>query len=116
MVILGNVLMASNLKLGEVECQGITGLTPADVEQAKAEGKRWKLIGKVTRDGKKIRASVGPEKVDFTDPLASVGGATNALTFVTDLMGEVTIVGAGAGKVETGFSLLVDLLAIHLMS
>ena len=70
----------------------------------------------MTRDRAGVRASVRPEKVALTDPLASVGGATNALTFVTDLMGEVTIVGAGAGRIETGFSLLVDLLAIHTMT
>ena len=37
----------------------------------------------------------------------------NAITFDTELMGEVTLVGAGAGRVETGYSVLVDLLEIH---
>ena len=40
-------------------------------------------------------------------------GATNALTFSTDLLGDVTIVGPGAGRIETGFSILTDLLKIH---
>ena len=67
----------------------------------------------MVRDGGVVRASVKPEKLDISDPLASVGGATNALTFRTDLMGNVTIIGAGAGKIETGYSILVDLLTIH---
>lgn len=115
-VILAKSVMGTDISVKDVDRTGITGIKLEDIEAAKKEGKRWKLIGKVTRDGKNIRASVKPEKVDLTDPLASVGGATNALTFVTDLMGEVTIVGAGAGRIETGFSLLVDLLAIHTMS
>ncbi len=115
-VILAKSVMGADIGVKDVDRTGITGIKLADIEEAKKEGKRWKLIGKVTKDGGGVRASVKPEKVALTDPLASVGGATNALTFATDLMGDVTIVGAGAGKIETGFSLLIDLLAIHRMS
>ena len=45
--------------------------------------------------------------------LAGVMGATNALIFSTDLLGDVTIVGAGAGRAETGFSILSDILSIN---
>jgi len=55
---------------------------------------------------------VSPEMVPLTDPLASVAGATNAITFDTDLLGKVTVVGPGAGRRETGYSLLCDLLEI----
>jgi homoserine dehydrogenase len=51
--------------------------------------------------------------VDLTHPLAGVSGAVNAVTFTTDLMGDVTINGAGAGRIETGFSILIDILDIH---
>lgn len=115
-VILSKSVMGADIGVGDVDRTGITGITLDDVKKAKADGKRWKLIGRVVKEGVGVKASVGPEMVDLTDPLASVGGATNALTFVTDLLGEVTIVGAGAGKIETGFSLLVDLLQIHRMT
>ncbi len=113
-VILSNVLMGGNLRVEDVERKGITHITLEDVQQAKAEGMRWKLIGSVERlaDGS-IRAKVSPEKIPLTHPLASVMGATNALTFKTDLLGEVTIVGPGAGRVETGFALLTDLLELN---
>jgi homoserine dehydrogenase len=45
--------------------------------------------------------------------LAAVSGATNAITYSTDLLGDVTLVGPGAGRVETGYALLGDILAIH---
>jgi len=51
--------------------------------------------------------------IDLSHPLAGVMGATNALTFTTDLLGDVTIVGPGAGRIETGFSILTDILSIH---
>ncbi|MBN1164837.1 MAG: homoserine dehydrogenase [Candidatus Krumholzibacteriota bacterium] len=112
-VILAQSLMGAKLGEEDVDRTGITGISLEDVKAAGREGKRWKLIGQVTRDGAGVRASVKPQKVDLTDPLAAVGGATNALTFVTDLLGEVTIVGPGAGKIETGFSLLIDILTIN---
>jgi homoserine dehydrogenase len=38
---------------------------------------------------------------------------TNALTITTDLLGDVTLIGPGAGGVATGFALLSDVLALH---
>ncbi|HER43231.1 MAG TPA: homoserine dehydrogenase [Candidatus Eisenbacteria bacterium] len=114
-MILSKSVMGADIGVEDVDRTGITGITLDDVTKAKAGGKRWKLIGRVVRDGAGVKASVKPEMVDLTDPLAAVGGATNALTFSTDLLGDVTIVGPGAGKKETGFSLLSDLLQIHRM-
>lgn len=111
--ILANIVMGAGISIDDVPCQGITKITPADIEKAKKEGKRWKLIGSVEMKDGKVDASVKPEMVDLAHPLAGVMGATNALTFSTDLLGDVTIVGPGAGKIETGFSILTDLLAIH---
>ncbi len=112
-VILANAVMGADLKVPDVERTGITRITPEDVEQAAAEGKRWKLIGEVRREGAGVLGKVSPEKVNLTDPLASVGGATNAITFSTDLVQDVTVVGPGAGRIETGFALFADLIEIH---
>lgn len=111
--ILANIVMGAGIKINDVPCKGITGITPKDIETAKKQGKRWKLIGSVERKKDKIVASVNPEMIDLTHPLAGVMGATNALTFTTDMLGDVTIVGPGAGKIETGFAILTDLLKIN---
>ena len=112
-IILAKAVMGANISVDDVDRTGITKITLDDVNAAKVEGKRWKLIGHLTREGGAVRASVKPEKLDVADPLAGVGGATNALTFSTNLIRNVTIIGPGAGKIETGYSILVDLLAIH---
>ena len=113
-VILSNVVLGKNLGWKDVERKGITEITIDDVKKAKAEGKRWKLIGsaEVQPDGS-VKAKVWPEKLPLSDPLAGVCEAINALTFNTDELGPVTIVGPGAGRRETGFSLLIDLLNIN---
>jgi homoserine dehydrogenase len=112
-VILASTLMDTEFRIKEVPRKGITQLKPADIEQTKKEGKRWKLLVECREKDGKVALKVEPVKVDLTDPLASVGGATNALTFDTDVLGPVTIIGAGAGRKETGFSILIDLLWIH---
>jgi homoserine dehydrogenase len=111
--ILANVVMNTTLKIDDVSCKGITKITLQDIEKAKQEGCRWKLIGSVKKEGNKIIASVAPEMLPLTHPLAGVMGAANAMTFTTDLMGEVSIVGPGAGRKQTGYSILTDLLHLH---
>jgi len=111
--ILANVVMGENLTPDQVPCKGITQISLDDIEIAKKENKRWKLIGEIKKDENGTTASVSPMKVDLSHPLAGVNGAVNAITFTTDLMGDITIVGAGAGKIETGFSILTDILEIH---
>lgn len=111
--ILANIVMGAGIKIGDVACKGITGIKPKDIETAKKQNKRWKLIGSVEKKAGKIIASVNLEMIDLGHPLAGVMGAKNALTFTTDLLGDVTIVGPGAGKIETGFAILTDLLEIH---
>ena len=111
--ILANVLMGENLKPDDIPCKGITEITLDDINKAKSEGKRWKLIGEIKREGGKVSASVAPMMIDLSHPLAGVMGAVNAVTFSTDLMQDVTVNGPGAGKIETGFSILIDILEIH---
>jgi len=112
-IILSNVVMGGNLKIEETDREGITKITSAEVKKAKATGARWKLIGETSLKNGRIEAKVAPVKLPLTDPLANVMGATNAITFETDLLGPVTVIGAGAGKNETGYSILTDLLEIN---
>ncbi|MCU0304457.1 MAG: homoserine dehydrogenase [Thermoanaerobaculales bacterium] len=110
--ILANTVLGAALRPSDSPCRGITEITPEQIAAAAADGKRYKLIGRVWRDGRAVRASVGPQLVEAGHPLAGVGGATNAMTITTDTLGEVTIVGPGAGRRETGFALLNDLIHI----
>jgi len=111
-VILANVVMGVPLRQDEVACQGISHMTAADISRAAAEGKRWKLLARVRKEGQDVAARVAPEMIPLTDPLAGVAGATNAITYECDLLGPVTLVGAGAGRLETGFALLSDVITI----
>ena len=113
-VILANELLGAQLTVSDVSCRGISGLTAADLEQARAEGARWKLIGSAQRlaDGS-LQASVEPRLLPLAHPLAGISGAINAVSFNTELLGAVTVSGPGAGRIETAFALLSDIIHIH---
>jgi homoserine dehydrogenase len=113
LVILANVLMGASIGVEDVEREGITHLTKEDVSEADNAGEVWKLIAclEQTEDGG-IRARVRPERIPRAHPLASVRGATNAVTYTTELLGDVTLIGPGAGRLATGYAILCDLLAI----
>ncbi len=112
-VIMANLLMEAGIRMGDVDRVGITQLTTDDIAKAKAAGERWKLIGKVEKTDSGIKASVKPQRLPLSHPLAGVSGATNAITFTTQLLGDVTIIGPGAGRLATGYALVEDLMAIH---
>lgn len=108
-LIMMGAFFGKDATLSDLDVTGITGISAQDITDATNAGERYKLIAEATAEG----GSVMPVRLPLSDPLAQVSGATNALTFSTELMGDVTIMGAGAGKNETGFALLSDLLALH---
>ena len=95
--------------LQELDVTGITAITSEDIQSAKTARERYKLIASASLDGGKVQ----PARLPLSDPLAQVEGVTNAISFQTDIMGTITLIGAGAGQASTAFALLSDLLALH---
>ncbi|WP_427016030.1 homoserine dehydrogenase [Pseudarthrobacter sp. P1] len=113
-VILANELLGAKLTRADVPREGISALTAADIAHAAANGQRWKLIGSAKRrDDGSIYARVAPVALPNDHPLAGISGPTNAVAFETDLLGQVTVSGPGAGRTETAYALLSDIIAIH---
>jgi homoserine dehydrogenase len=111
--ILSRLVLGVSVPFASVERKGITGLTKADIAAAHAEGKHWKLVGTVEKDGNAVRACVQPECLPDAHPLARVSGATNALVYNTNYLGDITLVGPGAGRLQTGFAIIQDLFCIY---
>lgn len=111
--ILANELLGADLRPESVVTTGIQDITSHDLVRALGEGKRWKLIGQATRreDGT-VTASVSPVALPSEHPLAGISGATNAVAFDTDLLGAVTVSGPGAGRMETAYALVSDIIAV----
>ena len=115
--ILANQVMGESVKLEDISREGISLLTESQVREALEKGQRWKLIGEVKKvNNTDVVASVKPQLLSMDDPLAGINGATNAVSFVTDLLGEVMVSGPGAGKIETAYALLADIIDISTQS
>lgn len=110
-LILAALVFNQPLKPEQVARQGITGVSRDDIQRAASEGKRIKLIASIEREGEGIRASVAPQALSLDDPLARVDGVTNALSIQADTLAEVTVIGPGAGGIQTAQGLLADVLA-----
>ncbi|MGB9853262.1 MAG: homoserine dehydrogenase [Candidatus Bathyarchaeales archaeon] len=105
-VILANWAMGKKVTLKDVQVKGIKDVTIKDIEEAAKNNCLVKLVGSV--NGK---LEVKPENVPKESPLA-VSGTLNAVTFTSEFAGEQTIIGRGAGGVETASAILRDLLDI----
>lgn len=109
LTILSNWVMGTKFHVTDVSARGIEGIGRADLERARSEGRVIKLIARC--DGE--TANVAPELLPQTDPL-NVPGPLNAVTYTTENVGSITLVGKGAGGRETAGALLRDLIDIHL--
>ncbi|MGB9959286.1 MAG: homoserine dehydrogenase [Candidatus Bathyarchaeales archaeon] len=105
-VILANWAMGKKVTLKDVQIKGIRNVTIKDIEEAAKNNCLVKLVG--SANGK---LEVKPENVPKESPLA-VSGTLNAVTFTSEFAGEQTIIGRGAGGVETASAILRDLLDI----
>ncbi len=115
-LILAALACGHTLKPEQVLRQGITTISKKQVHTAMNEGKRIKLVASLEAisdiGDAPLEARVEPIALPLSDPLARVDGVMNAITFQTDTLSEVTIIGPGAGRLQTGQGLLSDLLAI----
>jgi homoserine dehydrogenase len=112
---LATVLMKTPLKPQQVDRKGIRGITPEMVKQAKAGGKRWKLVASAERDGDSIRARVAPELVESSSPLFGMMGSSTGLTFRTDVLPDYSVSvserhGMKGGPDETAYGLFADFI------
>ena len=113
-LILAAVVFGKSLTPEQVARQGITTITRENMQAAMQNDKRIKLIASLHLDTEsgKLEARVEPVELPLSDPLARIDGVTNAITVQSDTLAEVTVIGPGAGRLQTGQGLLADLIAI----
>jgi homoserine dehydrogenase len=107
------VLMDTPFTPQQVNPTGIRGITPEMIAQAKAEGKRYKLVCSAEKVGDTVNASVAPQLVDSSSPLYGMMGSSTGLTLRTDVILDYSITlsekpGMQGGPVETAYGLFAD--------
>ncbi len=107
LVILANWVMGMKVTLPDINCTGIRKVTLDDIKKAAKNNSAIKLIASCNKE-----LVVGPREVSNDDPLC-VNGTLNAIAFTSEHSGTQTIIGKGAGGMETASSILRDLLDIR---
>ena len=107
-VILANWILNKKITLKDVDRTGIREVSLRALDDASKKGNTIKLVGSIDDDG----STVKPTEIPINNPLC-VSGVLNAVTFFTEYAGEQTLVGRGAGGMETASAVLRDLLDIR---
>ena len=91
--------------------EGITKITPADIECARALGYKIKLLGRAMRTGpNSVTAFVAPHLISRSAPLANVDGVMNGISVRGDAVGEAMFFGPGAGSLPTASAVAADII------
>lgn len=107
LVILANWVMGMKVTMPDIKCKGIRDVTKEEIKNATKNNSNVKLIASCNKE-----LIVEPKEIQKEDPLC-VNGTLNAIAFTSEHSGTQTIIGKGAGGMETASSILRDLLDIR---
>ena len=102
----------ATFSLSDVAVSGIEHVTPEAIAEAKAAGRKLRLVGGAEVDAASGRVSgyVRVESLAPGDPLFGLQGADAAVQLFTDRLAPVTIVQSGSVVEDTAFGQYADML------
>lgn len=112
LAILSEVFFGERVPPMDIPTTGITALSAEDIAAASAQNSAWKLVGSIELTDERANYVVKPTLLPLSDPLANTVGSMNTIQFETELLGQVTVTGAGSGRIETAAGLIQDLIYI----
>lgn len=118
LAILTSLAYGMEINFSDIYIEGISKITPMDIEFAGQFGYRIKLLA-ITKDtGGAIEARVHPTMIPFSNPLSGVNGVLNAIVISGDAIGDMMLYGYGAGMMPTASAVVGDVidLARNLLS
>ena len=89
---------------------GITGVTLQDIAHAREQEKTIKLIGAAHIEDGKVKLEVAPRSLERNHPLSSVNGPEKAITYTTDTMGRITVMGGKSSPLGAAAAVLKDMI------
>ncbi len=110
--ILASIAFSTRVTLGDVYVEGITGITPQDIEYAGEFGYVIKLLAIAGETDKGVDVRVHPAFIAKTHPLASVNDVFNAIFVKGDAVGETMFYGRGAGEMPTASAVVADIIDV----
>ena len=112
LAILTSLAFGTRIDFGSIYVEGIENITPEDLRAADELGYRIKLLGVAMATESGIEQRVHPTMVAKTSPIAEVHGVTNAIAIDGDHVGEILLLGPGAGGKATASAVVADICEI----
>jgi homoserine dehydrogenase len=109
LAILASLAFGTRVDPDAIHVEGISSITPADLDAAEELGYRIKLLGVAVATDKGIEQRVHPTMVPRDSAIAQVMGVTNAVTIDADAVHAITLVGPGAGGMATASAVVSDI-------
>jgi homoserine dehydrogenase len=109
LAIMGSLAFGIRVNPDAVYVEGISSITPEDLDAADKLGYRVKLLGVAVRSAQGIEQRVHPTMVPKESAIAQVMGVTNAASIDANGIAPITLVGPGAGGMATAASVIADL-------
>ncbi len=112
LAILAMLAYGTPVKFDDIYTEGISKITPLDIDFAKELGYKIKLLAITKMVDGEIEARVHPTMLAENYPIASVDGVFNALSVMGDAVGSTMFYGRGAGDMPTGSAVVSDIMEI----
>ncbi|MBW1842464.1 MAG: homoserine dehydrogenase, partial [Deltaproteobacteria bacterium] len=112
LAILTSLAYGMEINFQDIYIEGISKITPMDIEFAQEFGYRIKLLAITKNMGDAIEARVHPTMIPFANPLSGVNGVLNAVTITGDAVGDMMLYGYGAGMMPTASAVVGDTVDI----
>ncbi|WP_395176014.1 homoserine dehydrogenase [Roseibium alexandrii] len=112
LAILTSLAFGTEIDADSIFMEGITSITTADIQAADELGFRIKLLGVAQRTDTGIEQRVHPTMVPKSSAIARIDGVLNAVAVDGDYVGEIVLVGPGAGGNATASSVVADITDI----
>ncbi len=110
--ILAALAYGMEINLKAVYIEGISRITPLDIEFARQFGYRIKLLAISKIRNNRVEARVHPTMIPFKNLLTSISGTVNAITISGDAVGDILLYGRGAGMMPTASAVVSDIVDI----
>ena len=112
LAILTAIAYGMKINLNDIYTEGISNITPSDIEFARQFGYRIKLLA-ISKDlGDMVEARIHPTMIPFDNMLSNVNSTLNAIMVSADAVDKIMLYGHGAGMMPTASAVVGDLADI----
>lgn len=108
LAVLNSIAYGMEINLTDIYIEGISKITPLDIEFACQFGYRIKLLAISKNRGDSVEARVHPTMIPCKNLLSNVNGSLNAITVSGDAVGDILLYGLGAGMMPTASAVISD--------